>query len=155
MALESFSNPECAAILNDAFVPVIIDREERPDIDTIYMNYVQAVSNVGGWPLNVFVTPDLEPVFGGTFWPGPGTTRRASAEHEEESPDFLTILRKVRDIWRDQETRCRKEATEVLGQLREFAAEGTLGTREVTSNLPACARRMGARVADADFNCER
>ena len=83
MALESFSNPECAALLNEAFVPIIIDREERPDIDTIYMNYVQAVSSVGGWPLNVFVTPDLEPVFGGTYWPGPGTTRRATTEHEE------------------------------------------------------------------------
>ncbi|KAM4065554.1 spermatogenesis-associated protein 20 [Hirsutella rhossiliensis] len=116
MALESFSNPECAAILNDAFVPVIVDREERPDIDTIYMNYVQAVSNVGGWPLNLFLTPELEPVFGGTFWPG---------------PDFLTILRKVHDIWRHQEGRCRKEATEILGQLREFAAEGTLGTRGI------------------------
>lgn len=136
MAIESFANPDCAAVLNEAFIPVIVDREQRPDIDTIYMNYVQAVSNVGGWPLNVFVTPLLEPVFGGTYWPGPGTSRRSTAEHEDESPDFLTILKKVRDIWRDQESRCRKEATEVVAQLREFAAEGTLGTRGITTQQP-------------------
>ncbi|OAA36061.1 DUF255 domain protein [Metarhizium rileyi] len=132
MAQESFSNAECAAILNESFVPVIVDREERPDIDTIYMNYVQAVSNVGGWPLNVFVTPNLEPVFGGTYWPGPGTSRRVSTDNEDELPDCLTIFKKVRDIWHDQETRCRKEASEVLAQLREFAAEGTLGTRRLS-----------------------
>lgn len=136
MAQESFSNSECATILNNSFIPVIVDREERPDIDTIYMNYVQAVSNVGGWPLNVFVTPDLEPVFGGTYWPGPGTSRRSAIEHEDESPDCLTIFKKVRDIWRDQETRCRKEAAEVIGQLREFAAEGTLGTRGLSGSHP-------------------
>lgn len=136
MAQESFSNAECASVLNESFVPIIVDREERPDIDTIYMNYVQAVSNVGGWPLNVFVTPDLEPVFGGTYWPGPGTSRRAVAEHEDETPDSLTVFKKVRDIWRDQEARCRKEASEVLGQLREFAAEGTLGTRGICGPLP-------------------
>ncbi|UNI13762.1 hypothetical protein JDV02_000474 [Purpureocillium takamizusanense] len=136
MSIESFTNPDCAAVLNEAFIPVIVDREQRPDIDTIYMNYVQAVSNVGGWPLNVFVTPLLEPVFGGTYWPGPGTSRRSTTEHEDESPDFLTILKKVRDIWRDQESRCRKEATEVVAQLREFAAEGTLGTRGITTQQP-------------------
>jgi uncharacterized protein YyaL (SSP411 family) len=136
MAQESFSNAECAAILNESFVPVIVDREERPEIDTIYMNYVQAVSNVGGWPLNVFTTPDLEPVFGGTYWPGPGTSRRLASEQDDESPDCLTIFKKVRDIWRDQETRCRKEASEVLAQLREFAAEGTLGTRALSGTHP-------------------
>ncbi|KAF4508977.1 hypothetical protein G6O67_005293 [Ophiocordyceps sinensis] len=158
MALESFSNPECASILNDVFVPVIVDREERPDIDTIYMNYVQAVSNVGGWPLNLFLTPELEPVFGGTFWPGPCTTRRISAEHEDEPPDFLTVLRKVRGIWTDQRPRCRKEATEILGQLREFAAEGTLGTRGIVGQpsltpagwvASAPAHTVGARDRDA------
>ncbi|KAF4963502.1 hypothetical protein FZEAL_10930, partial [Fusarium zealandicum] len=129
MSLESFSNPDCASVLNERFVPVIVDREERPDLDTIYMNYVQAVSNAGGWPLNLFLTPNLEPVFGGTYWPGPAGRPRATDDNADEVLDFLTILKKVRDIWSDQEARCRKEATEVVGQLREFAAEGTLGTR--------------------------
>ncbi|OAQ99163.1 hypothetical protein LLEC1_01239 [Akanthomyces lecanii] len=131
MSIESFANAECAAVLNDAFIPVLIDRESRPDLDTIYMNYVQAVNGVGGWPLNVFVTPELEPIFGGTYWPGPNAARRANDENAEDALDFLTIVKKVRDIWKEQEARCRKEATEVLAQLREFAAEGTLGTKPI------------------------
>ncbi|OAA54901.1 DUF255 domain protein [Cordyceps fumosorosea ARSEF 2679] len=131
MSIESFANTECAAVLNDAFIPVLIDRESRPDLDTIYMNYVQAVSSVGGWPLNLFVTPELEPVFGGTYWPGPNAAHRAHDGSAEDALDFLTIIKKVRDIWKEQEARCRKEATEVLAQLREFAAEGTLGTRPI------------------------
>lgn len=132
MSSESFHNSECAAILNDAFVPVMVDREERPDLDSVYMNYVQAVSNVGGWPLNVFLTPELEPVFGGTYWPGPGASKRMGAEHEDdEAIDFLAIVKKVRNIWKDQEARCRKEASDIVSQLREFAAEGTLGTRSI------------------------
>lgn len=134
MALESFANPECAAVLSEHFIPIAVDRDERPDLDTIYMNYVQAVSNSGGWPLNLFLTPNLEPVFGGTYWPCPSTTRRVPGDSgEEETLDFLSIVKKVRNIWRDQEARCRKEATEVVAQLRDFAAEGTLGTRSLTS----------------------
>lgn len=131
MFLESFSNTECAALLNDSFIPVIVDREQRPDIDTIYMNYVQAVSASGGWPLNLFLTPDLEPIFGGTYWPGPWSTRPTTGENGEEVLDFLMIVKKVLGIWNTQEARCRKEAAEVLGQLRQFAAEGTLGTRGI------------------------
>ncbi|KAF4989230.1 hypothetical protein FGRMN_9243 [Fusarium graminum] len=130
MSTETFSNPESASVLNESFIPVIVDRDERPDLEAIYMNYVQAVSNSGGFPLNVFITPNLEPVFGGTYWFGPAGRRH---HHEDDSTDeipaALTIFKKVRDIWNDQEARCRKEATDIVGQLREFAAEGTLGTR--------------------------
>ncbi|KAG5980600.1 hypothetical protein E4U55_003846 [Claviceps digitariae] len=141
MAQESFRNAECAAVLNESFVPVIVDREERPDIDTVYMNYLQAVSHVGGWPLNIFVTPNMEPVFGGTYWPGPSTSRRVvaeteAAEAENETLDSLTIVKRVRDIWRDKEAKCRKEASEILGQLREFAAEGVVGTRDTAASHP-------------------
>ncbi|ENH69737.1 hypothetical protein FOQG_04626 [Fusarium oxysporum f. sp. raphani 54005] len=133
MSIETFSNPDSASVLNESFIPVIVDREERPDLDAIYMNYVQAVSNVGGWPLNVFLTPNLEPVFGGTYWFGPAGRRHLSDDSTEEVLDSLTIFKKVRDIWIDQEARCRKEATEVVGQLKEFAAEGTLGTRSISA----------------------
>ncbi|KAK3086946.1 hypothetical protein LTR53_020000, partial [Teratosphaeriaceae sp. CCFEE 6253] len=66
MAHESFMAQETAQLLNENFIPVKIDREERPDIDRVYMDFLQATSGGGGWPLNVFVTPDLHPIFGGT-----------------------------------------------------------------------------------------
>lgn len=162
MASESFANPECAAVLSEHFIPIAVDRDERPDLDTIYMNYVQAVSNSGGWPLNLFLTPNLEPVFGGTYWPCPPTTRRVPGDNEEETLDFLSIVKKVCNIWREQEARCRKEATEVVAQLRDFAAEGTLGTRSLTTtqsipsftaNAPApaiSARKETASEVDLD-----
>ena len=142
MMTEAFAHPQCAELLNSYFIPVIVDREERPDVDTIYMNYVQAVNGAGGWPLNLFLTPELAPVFGGTYWPGPGPgtdSDSGSIETEgEDGLDFLIILKKLRKVWLEQETRCRTEAKDVLAQLREFAAEGTLGrTIEHRASFPA------------------
>lgn len=124
MERESFEHEEVAAILNSAFIPVKIDREERPDIDRIYMNFVQATTGSGGWPLNVFVTPDLHPVFGGTYWPGPTSTTMY-----EDQVDFLGILDKLSTVWKEQEQRCRQDSGQILQRLKDFAAEGTFGTR--------------------------
>lgn len=120
MERESFSSPEVANILNTSFIPIKIDREERPDIDAIYMNYVQATTGSGGWPLNVFVTPDLEPVFGGTYWPGPSNSMTSVGE----TVGFIEILKKMKTVWAQQEGRCRESAKEITRQLREFAEEG-------------------------------
>ncbi|SPO00219.1 related to DUF255 domain protein [Cephalotrichum gorgonifer] len=129
MMTEALSHPQCAKLLNSHFIPILVDREERPDVDTIYMNYVQAVNGAGGWPLNLFLTPDLAPVFGGTYWPGasPGADAGNAETEDEEGMDFLNILKKLKSVWQEQETRCRTEAADVLNQLREFAAEGTMG----------------------------
>ncbi|TLD21920.1 hypothetical protein PspLS_08224 [Pyricularia sp. CBS 133598] len=135
---ESFRNQNVAALLNSSFIPIIVDREERPDIDSIYMNYIQAVNSAGGWPLNVFLTPELEPVFGGTYWPGPGRSPSSSLEDGEESLDFLGILKKLQKVWTEQESKCRKEAQDIVLQLREFAAEGTMGV-EHTEKAPSAA----------------
>lgn len=121
MARESFMSPEIAQILNASFVPIKMDREERPDVDAIYMNYVQATTGSGGWPLNVFVTPDLEPVFGGTYWPGSDHSMTTSTSG---AVGFIDILRKMRDVWTQQEARCRESAKEITRQLRDFAEEG-------------------------------
>lgn len=129
---ESFTHPEVAKLLNSLFIPIIVDRDERPDIDNIYMNYIQAMNGSGGWPLNIFCTPELEPVFGGTYWPSPGTELvgiDGEEVPEDERLDFLVILQKMRAIWPEHEARCRQEAKEIVAKLREFAAEGTLGTR--------------------------
>ncbi len=119
MERESFSSPEVADLLNESFIPIKLDREERPDIDAIYMNFVQAITGSGGWPLNVFLTPDLEPVFGGTYWSGPNNHTVAVG-----AGGFLDILKKMKAVWVHQEARCRENAKEITKQLREFAEEG-------------------------------
>ena len=124
MERESFCCPEVAQLLNTHFIPIKIDREERPDIDAIYMNYVQATTGSGGWPLNVFVTPDLEPVFGGTYWPGPNNSMTAVGTAVAGTVGFVDILEKMRDVWTQQEGRCRESAKEITKQLRKFAEEG-------------------------------
>lgn len=126
---DSFSNPTVAAFLNEHFIPAIIDRDERPDLDIIYQNYCEALTATGGWPLNLFLTPELHPIFGGTYWPGPGTehslaVKRDSSVGEEAPNDFLAIARKIQAVWEDQEQNCRKEAFENLHKLQNFAQEG-------------------------------
>ena len=130
MERESFESTEVAEILNSHFIPIKIDREERPDIDAIYMNYVQATTGSGGWPLNVFLTPELEPVFGGTYWPGPNNSMSAVGTAIEETVGFLDILKKMKTVWTQQEDRCRESAKEITKQLREFAQEGVHGHGE-------------------------
>ncbi|KAE9978949.1 hypothetical protein EG328_001157 [Venturia inaequalis] len=122
MERESFENPEIAHLLNTSFIPIKIDREERPDVDRIYMNYVQATTGGGGWPLNVFLTPDLEPLFGGTYWPGPESATSATHGHI----GFKDILGKMSEVWRTQEQRCLDSAKEITAQLRQFAQEGLI-----------------------------
>lgn len=144
---DSFSNSSVASFLNTAFIPVLVDREERPDLDTIYQNYSEAVNATGGWPLNLFLTPDLYPIFGGTYWPGPGTEHSTAAAAdsttgEESYNDFLAIAKKIHTFWLEQEDRCRREAFEMLHKLQDFAQEGTFG-----GGLGTAAG--GAAIADA------
>lgn len=122
MERESFESPEVAAVLNAHFIPIKIDREERPDIDRIYMNFVQATTGSGGWPLNVFLTPDLEPVFGGTYWPGPGSANSRIGR----GAGFLDIANKLWRVWEQQQERCLSSAKEITRQLTAFAQEGNI-----------------------------
>jgi uncharacterized protein YyaL (SSP411 family) len=93
MERESFEDEATAALLNEHFVAVKVDREERPDIDGIYMEAVQAMTGHGGWPLNVFLTPAQEPFFGGTYWPP--TPRAGMAS-------FTQVLEAIAELWRDR-----------------------------------------------------
>ncbi|KAL2022995.1 hypothetical protein VTK56DRAFT_4210 [Thermocarpiscus australiensis] len=148
---DSFSNPSVAAFLNNAFIPIIIDREERPDLDTIYQTYSEAVNATGGWPLNLFLTPDLYPIFGGTYWPGPGTEHSAAGTNlaavagggEESYTDFLAIAKKIHKFWVEQEERCRREAFEMLHKLQDFAQEGTFGGAAATAAVPPATTDTG------------
>lgn len=123
MEHESFNDTRIAQLLNEHFIPVKIDREERPDIDRQYMDFLQASTGSGGWPLNCFVTPDLEPVHAGTYWPGP------HSERARMGVSFEQILVKIAEAWKDQEGRIRDNGKKIIEQLREFSQEGNLGGR--------------------------
>src|SRR3954469_16520846 len=93
MAHESFENDDIAALMNEHFVNIKVDREERPDLDQIYMNAVQAMTGHGGWPMSVFLTPDLKPFYGGTYYP-PRDARGM--------PGFPRVLMSVATAWKER-----------------------------------------------------
>src|SRR6516162_10197492 len=112
MEHESFENPEIAALMNEHFVNIKVDREERPDLDQIYMSAVQAMTGHGGWPMSVFLTPDLEPFFGGTYFP-PADSRGMAG--------FPRVLSGVRRAWEERRDEIRDSAAEMTRQLRAMA----------------------------------
>ena len=136
MAHESFEDADVAQVLNDGFVPVKVDREERPDVDRIYMDAVQAMTQHGGWPLSVFLTPDGVPFFGGTYWP---------KEDRGGSPGFLRVLDAVRAAWRDDRGRVAEAGQRLVAHLRE--QHGALaGGGAFDADLPS---RAAARAVAA------
>ena len=110
MAHESFENDAIAEILNHYYVAIKIDREERPDVDAVYMAYVQAVSGGGGWPMSVWLTPDLKPFLGGTYYP---------PEDRWGRPGFASILNQVAKAWAENQDGIVTASTTVLARLRE------------------------------------
>ncbi len=115
MAHESFENAQIAEFLNRRFVCIKVDREEHPELDHLYMEAVQVLSGHGGWPMSVFLTPALEPFFGGTYWP---PTPRGSM------PGFLQVLGAVDEAWRTQREKVLHQARTLKAMLREEAREG-------------------------------
>ncbi len=115
MAHESFENADVAAILNRDFVPVKLDREERPDLDRVYMTYVQQTTGHGGWPMSVWLTPDLKPFYGGTYFP---------PEDRHGRPGFITVLNAITQHWREKRDKITAGAEEVVAALRRYAVEG-------------------------------
>ncbi|HEX5226076.1 MAG TPA: thioredoxin domain-containing protein [Bryobacteraceae bacterium] len=115
MERESFENDAIAAILNRSFVPVKVDREERPDVDRIYMTFVQASTGSGGWPMSVFLTPDLKPFFGGTYFP---------PDNRYGRPGFGAILERMAEAWRNDHDRILQSGDQVVAQLRDYTGDG-------------------------------
>jgi uncharacterized protein YyaL (SSP411 family) len=114
MEHESFENPDIAALMNEHFINIKVDREERPDLDQIYMTAVQAMTGHGGWPMSVFLTPDLKPFYGGTYFPP--TDARGMA-------GFPRVLLGVHRAWEERRDEIRQSAVEMTEQLRAY---GTL-----------------------------
>ncbi len=119
MERESFENDSLAAILNRWFVPVKVDREERPDVDRIYMTFVQASTGGGGWPMSVFLTPELKPFFGGTYFP---------PDNRYGRPGFAAILERIAEAWRTDRARIVQSSSDVIAQLQQYTSAGGSST---------------------------
>lgn len=110
MEKESFENEEIAALMNEHFISIKVDREERPDVDEVYMTAVQAMRLGGGWPLSVFLTPLGKPFYGGTYFPPDDRSGR---------PGFKRILLSIRDSWKNQRSEIENSGTQVVEILEE------------------------------------
>jgi uncharacterized protein len=110
MERESFENETTAAIMNAHFINIKIDREERPDIDHIYMDAVQAIAGSGGWPLNVFLTPDAKPFYGGTYFPPAKAHGRAS---------WTDVLLSIHDAWQNRRSEMEEQAENLVQHLKK------------------------------------
>lgn len=143
MEEESFEDEEIAAYLNANYVAIKVDREQRPDVDGVYMAAVQLMGAGGGWPLNVWLTPDGKPFYGGTYFPPRGGDRGRKV-------GFLDYLTRLATVYRDDPSQIAGATADLAGRL-----EQALGTKPVGEALPgAIALRLGSAQLVADFDAE-
>jgi uncharacterized protein len=133
MERESFENETIAGFLNEHFVSIKVDREERPDVDKIYMTFAQATTGSGGWPLNVFLTPQLKPFFGGTYFP---------PDNRHGRPGFLHLLQQIQQLWETRREDLMESAVEIHTRLEQMTAANNappdlLPTADVLRNAGA------------------
>lgn len=112
MEHESFENESVANMLNQSFISIKVDREERPDLDDLYMDAVQLMTHRGGWPMSVWLTPDLKPFFAGTYFPP--TTRQGMT-------GFIEILEQIKGIWEKDQVKIQEQSIEVLSEIKRMA----------------------------------
>ena len=131
MAHESFESEEVAAIMNREFVNIKVDREERPDVDRVYMSFVQATTGGGGWPMSVWLTPDLKPFVGGTYFP---------PEERYGQPAFKNVLQRIATAWKENHERIADQGAKIVDALRQ------------SQNSPAeTPDKIEAKVLDAAY----
>jgi uncharacterized protein YyaL (SSP411 family) len=123
MEEESFSDPEVAALMNEVFVPVKVDREERPDIDGIYMTVCQMLTGSGGWPLTIVMTPDRKPFFAGTYFPKQSRFGRIG---------MMELVPRIKTVWEEQRREALESADRITSALRDVAAHGAGGELDAT-----------------------
>ncbi len=133
MAHESFEDDQVAAAMNAGFVCIKVDREERPDIDSVYMNATVALTGQGGWPMTCFLTPDGRPFFCGTYYP---------------KPNFLQLLAAISDTWQNRRDEVEQASDQIIGELRSMASGLPGGGPEVTPAL--CDHAVAAVLGDED-----
>ena len=126
MERESFENEEIAAVMNELFINIKVDREERPDLDEIYMNAVQVMTRQGGWPMTVFLTPDLKPFYGGTYYPPTDRYGR---------PGFPKVMEAVAEAFKDKHTQVLEQADQLTAQLNQISNVVDPHEHELTEQL--------------------
>jgi uncharacterized protein len=129
MERESFEDAAIADLLNQNFVPVKVDREERPDVDRIYMSALQAMGQDGGWPMSMFLTPDLKPFWGGTYFPPASRYGRSG---------FPEILGRIHQIWASERSNVTDSADRVTAYLNDLSLGGSSGERVTSAVLETC-----------------
>jgi uncharacterized protein YyaL (SSP411 family) len=138
MARESFSNPEIARLLNEGFVSIKIDREQRPDIDAAYMQYVTLTRGRGGWPMSVWALPNGDPFVGGTYYPPDEVRGR---------PGMKQLLTRLTKLWKDDEATIRTTAANAVARLKKLGVSAQPLTK-LTDTPPARARKQYANSYD-------
>jgi uncharacterized protein len=126
MAHESFEDPAAAALVNQLYVPVKVDREERPDVDAVYMEAVQAMTGGGGWPMTVFLAPDGRPFYGGTYFP---------PEPRHGMPSFQQVLAAVTDVWTNRRDEVEQQAVSLVEAVRARTTISAASTHEFSAGL--------------------
>ena len=139
MAHESFENPEIARLMNERFINIKVDRQERPDLDDIYQKTVQMMGQGGGWPLTVFLTPQREPFFGGTYFPPQESYGRAG---------FPQLLRGLSDAWQNNRAALEQNVAQFLQGYRAIDTQMLEGDTPLEQDQPAAAARLFARNTD-------
>jgi uncharacterized protein YyaL (SSP411 family) len=133
MAHESFESEEVAAIMNREFVNIKVDREERPDVDRVYMTFVQATTGGGGWPMSVWLTPDLKPFVGGTYFP---------PEDRYGQPGFKKVLERITTAWKENQGKIVEQGGKILAALREAQSTPEAGGKVDAATLDAAYRQI-------------
>ncbi len=137
MERESFEDEKIGAFLREHFISIKLDREERPDVDKIYMTFVQSTTGGGGWPLNVFLTPERKPFFGGTYFPPDNRHGRGS---------FIAVLQQIASVWQDRQGEVAASADEMHTRLALATSSSPPGGGGPAADL---LRRAGARFKEA------
>lgn len=138
MAHESFENEEVAAIMNREFVNIKVDREERPDVDRVYMTFVQATTGSGGWPMSVWLTPDLKPFVGGTYFP---------PEERYGQPAFKKVLERIATAWKEDHDKIVEQGRKIVEALRESQSAAP-GEGKIDESIANAAYRQIDRSYD-------
>jgi len=142
MAHESFEDASIADVLNRSCVPVKVDREERPDVDRVYMTFVQATTGQGGWPMSVWLTPELRPFFGGTYFPPTSRWGR---------PGFTDVVSEIARAWRDDRPKVLTQAAAIVDRLKEVTAgEGPGPERAPVADVSAIQAGIAAFAQSFD-----